>query len=203
MSTLLSRRRQDRITALFPLMAMALFALLTFWLDARISASSQDRKKSTPTAPDHFMQDFKIEKTSPEGVIDQTLFGKRATHFPNNHTTVVETPKFRSNVVGKPPMQVDAADAVLLNDPTKKGIDRIDFSGKVVAVQGATPGRDPIRYESESLTVFPKTQRATTQATTKTVSGERVMVTQGIDVDADNQTGKTDRGFNLELQPKQ
>jgi lipopolysaccharide export system protein LptC len=203
MSTWLSRKRQDRITALFPLMAMALFALLTFWLDARISASAQDRKKSAPTAPDHFMQGFKIETTSPSGVVDQTLFGVRATHFPNNQTTVVEAPKFRSNVTGKPTMAVDASDALLVNDPKKKGIERIDFRGKVVAVQGATPGRDAIRYESETLTVFPETQRASTAATTKTISGDRVMVTQGIEIDAENQTGKTDRGFNLELKPTQ
>lgn len=203
MSALVSRRRQDRIAALVPLLAMGVFALLTLWLDTRISQSAEARRKSTPTAPDHFMEGFKIEKTSVVGVVDQTLIGARATHFPSNQTTVIESPKFRSNQQTKPTMSVDAANAVLLSDPVKKGVDRIDFSGKVVAVQGAMPGRDSVRYESDKLTVFPDTQRATTQAMTRTVSGDRVMTTQGIDIDADNQTGKTDRGFNLELQPKQ
>jgi lipopolysaccharide export system protein LptC len=203
MSVLLSRRRQDRLTALFPLVTIAIFAALTFWLDARVTESAVQRRKPELTSPDHFMESFKIERTSKEGRVDQTITGERAKHYPSNNTTVIESPKYQSNVTGKAPLNVIANEGIFFNDPKKKGVEQADFTGRVVAQQGAFKDRDPIRYESESLSVFPQTQRASTQATTRTVSGDRTVTTQGIEIDAENQTGKTTQGFNLELTPKE
>jgi lipopolysaccharide export system protein LptC len=203
MSEVLSRRRQDRMTALVPLVAIAIFAALTYWLDARVTDSAVARQKATLTSPDHFMERFTIERTSVDGRVDQVIVGARASHFPNNNTTVIETPNYKSQVEGKAPLTVQATRGVLFNDPAKKGVEQADFSGRVVAVQGAHQGRDPIRYESETLTVFPQTQRAQTKDVTKTVTSDRVVTTQGIEIDAENQTGKTSQGFNLELTPKE
>ncbi|TAG00847.1 MAG: LPS export ABC transporter periplasmic protein LptC [Burkholderiales bacterium] len=203
MSMLLSRRRQDRLTALFPLIAMMVFAAITFWLDARVTESARARQKPTPTAPDHFLETFKIERTAASGQVEHTMVGVRATHFPNTQSTIVEQPNYRGVSPGKPTMTVEASRGVMLSDAKNKGIERIDFSGQVSAAQSAIAGRDAVTYQSQTLTVFPKTQQATTRDTTKTISGERIMTTQGIDIDADNQTGKTSRGFNLELTPKE
>jgi lipopolysaccharide export system protein LptC len=205
MSFLLSRRRQDRITAFFPLVAVAFFAALTYWLDARVTASAVARQSAAKTAPDHFLQDFKIERTSKEGRIEQTIVGERATHFPTDNTTVIRTPRYESNVEGKAPLSVSAKQGVFFSDPKRKedGVEQADFSGKVVATQGAFKDRDAIRYESETMTVFPKTQQGRTKDTTRTTSGDRVVTTEGIEIDAENQTGKTSRGFNLELTPKE
>ena len=62
MSTFIWRRRQDRLAALFPLFAVGLFAILTYWLDARVTESARAQKRSTQPAPDHFLQNFKILK---------------------------------------------------------------------------------------------------------------------------------------------
>jgi lipopolysaccharide export system protein LptC len=201
MSILRSRRRQDRMTAFFPVIALAIFAAITFWLDARVSDSARSRIKPPATAPDQYMENFKIEKTSPKGRIEQTIVGVKATHFPDDSSTVVQLPQYNSVAEGKAPLGVRANSAVFKNDPNQKGVEQADFFGKVVAAQGAFQGRDPIVYESESLTVFPKTQRAVTKETTKTISGDRMMITQGIEFDADKQTAKTTEGFRLELKP--
>ncbi len=203
MSLLISRRRQDRLTAVVPLAVVALFAALTYWLEVRVSESSIARQKPTLTSPDHFMEGFTIERTSKSGRVEQTIVGTRATHYPSNDTTVLEAPKYDSQVEGKAPLSVKASRGVMYNDPKKKGVEQADFSGGVIAVQGAHAGRDPIRYESETLTVFPQTQRAQTKDTTKTLSGDRVVTTQGIEIDAESQTGKTTQGFSLELTPKE
>jgi lipopolysaccharide export system protein LptC len=203
MSLVRTRRRQDRLTALVPLAAVAIFAALTYWLDARVSDSALSRQKAAMSSPDHFMEKFTIERTSKAGRVDQVMTGERASHFPSNNTTVVESPKYDSKVEGKAPLTVQAARGVMFNDPKKKGVEQADFSGRVVATQGAHAGRDPVRYESETLTVFPETQRAQTKDVTKTISGDRVVTTQGIEIDAENQTGKTSQGFNLELTPKE
>jgi lipopolysaccharide export system protein LptC len=202
-SFLVSRGRQDRLTAFFPLIAVALFAALTYWLDARVSASALDRQKASPGAPDHFMEQFTIERTSKAGLVDQTIVGARASHFPTNNTTEIDNPKYSSTVEGKAPLTVSASRGVMFNDPKRRGIEQADFTGRVVAMQGAFKDRDPIRYESNSLTVFPETQRATTKDSTRTTSGDRTVVTQGIDIDAENQTGKTTQGFTLTLDPKE
>jgi LPS export ABC transporter protein LptC len=130
------------------------------------------------------------------------MLGDRATHFPTNQTTVVERPRYQSEPAGKPKMEVDAARAILKSESVKGGVEQVDFSGKVVARQAASPGREAVTYESELLTVFPKTQIAQTDSQTRIVSGDRVMVTQGLRVNAENKTGQTDRGFTVTLPPK-
>ncbi|MEO7255507.1 MAG: LPS export ABC transporter periplasmic protein LptC [Casimicrobium sp.] len=202
MSTFTWRRRQDRLAALFPVIAIALFALLTFWLDARVSESARAQQKSSQPAPDWFLQNFKIERTAADGRVESTMTGDRATHFPRNETTVVDRPRFESQPEGKPKMDVDATRAILKTVDEKSGIDQVDFSGKVVARQGPTPGREAVTYESDTLTVFPKTQRAQTDAVTRTISGDRVMTTQGLRVDGEKKQGQTTRGIEIELSPK-
>ncbi len=202
MSTFTWRRRQDRLAALFPVIAIALFALLTFWLDARVTESARAQQISSQPAPDHFLQNFKIERTAADGSVESTMTGDRATHFPGNQTTVVDQPRFESQPAGKPKMDVDAKRAILKTIGDNGGVDQVDFSGKVVARQGPSPGREAVTYESDTLTVFPKTQHAQTDSVTRTVSGDRVMTTQGLRVDGEKKQGQTTRGIEIELSPK-
>jgi lipopolysaccharide export system protein LptC len=97
---------------------------------------------------------------------------------------------------------VQATRALLINNPTKNTLERVDFSGKVVARQGPSEGREAVTYESETLTVFPKTQQAQTTSQTRTTSGDRVMTTQGLRLDAEKKQGQTNRGIEIELRPK-
>ncbi len=202
MSMFVWRRRQDHLAALFPVIAIGIFAMLTFWLDARVSESALSQKKSTQLAPDHFLENFTIARTAADGSVESTMTGQRATHFPSNQTTVVETPKFESQPAGKPKLDVLAARALLTSTAEKNTLERVDFSGKVIAHQGPSDGRDAVTYESETLTVFPKTQQAQTQSQTRTTSGDRVMTTQGLRLDADKKQGQTSRGIEIELRPK-
>lgn len=202
MSAFVWRRRQDHLAALFPVIAIGLFAMLTFWLDARVSESAQSQQKSAPLAPDHFLEGFTISRTAADGGVESTMTGKRATHFPGNDSTVVEAPKFESQPTGKPKLEVQATRALLINNPTRNTLERVDFSGKVVARQGPSEGREAVTYESETLTVFPKTQQAQTTSQTRTTSGDRVMTTQGLRLDAEKKQGQTNRGIEIELRPK-
>ncbi len=201
MSAFVWRDQQDRLAALFPVLAVALFALLTFWLDARVSESARAQKNSTQPAPDHFLERFKIQRTAIDGRVESVMIGDRATHFPDSKTTVIDKPRYESQPAGKPKMEVDAARAILNSDSPKGGVEQVDFYGKVTARQDASPGRDAVTYQSETLTVFPKTQLAQTDAATRTVSGDRVMTTQGLRVNAEKKQGQTDRGFTVTLPP--
>ncbi len=204
MNNFIWRRRQDRLAALFPLLAVGLFAILTFWLDARVTESARAQKRSTQPAPDHFLQNFKIQRTAADGRVESTMIGDRATHFPTTQSTVVDQPRFESEPAGKPKLDIAAARAILRSGGgVKEGLEQVDFSGKVVARQAASPGHEAVTYESETLTVFPKTQLAQTDSVTRTTSGDRVMTTQGLRVDADKKQGQTSRGIEIELRPKQ
>ena len=201
MSTIVWRRRQDRLAALFPLFAVALFALLTYWLDARVTESARAQRQSSQPAPDHFLEGFRIERTTSDGRVESTIVGEKATHYPATRATVIERPRYDSEPVGKPRMDV-TADRATMYSSERGGIDRVDFAGKVVARQAASPGRDALTYESDTLTVFPKTQQAQTDAVTRTTSGDRVMTTRGLRVDAEKKQGQTNRGIAIELRPK-
>lgn len=202
MSAFIWRRRQDHLAALFPLIAIALFAILTFWLDARVSESARSAQKSTQPAPDHFLEKFTIQRTAIDGRIESVMVGVRATHFPTTQTTIIEQPRYQNEPAGKPKIEIDAARAVLKSQSVKGGVEQVDFSGKVVARQAASEGREAVTYESELLTVFPKTQLAQTDSQARIVSGDRVMVSQGLRVNAEKKQGETDRGFTVTLPPK-
>lgn len=202
MSAFIWRRRQDHLAALFPLIAIALFAILTFWLDARVSESARSAQKSTQPAPDHFLEKFTIQRTAIDGRIESVMVGVRATHFQTTQTTIIEQPRYQNEPAGKPKMEIDAARAVLKSQSVKGGVEQVDFSGKVVARQAASAGREAVTYESELLTVFPKTQLAQTDSQARIVSGDRVMVSQGLRVNAEKKQGETDRGFTVTLPPK-
>jgi LPS export ABC transporter protein LptC len=201
LNTIVWRGRQDRLAALFPLLAVAIFAMLTFWLDARVSESARMQRKSTQAAPDHFLERFKIQRTAIDGRVESVMTGDRATHFPDSKTTVIDKPRYESQPAGKPKMQVNATRAVINSDSPKGGVEQVDFYGTVTARQDASPGRDAVTYQSESLTVFPKTHLAQTDAATRTVSGDRVMTTQGLRVNAEKKQGETERGFTVTLPP--
>jgi len=204
----LSRRTQDRLAALFPLAAVALFAALSFWLDARVAASMRPVKAS-PSAPEHFMEGFRVERSVPLergrdtlGAVQDTLAGVRADHFPSALRTVVREPSFRSDVPGKPRLEVSSRTATIISEQPRGDVERIEFAGGVTMTQAATAARDAVRFETEAITVVPATQEAMTDRPTRTVSGDRVVVTQGLHLDRELRTGKTSRGFQLELNPK-
>jgi len=202
MSAFVWRRRQDHLAALFPVIAIGLFAMLTFWLDARVTESALAQKKATPLSPDHVLEQFTITRTAADGSVESTMTGVRATHYPGNQTTVVENPTYESQPAGKPKLEVQAKQALLTSSGQKNTLEQVDFSGKVVAHQGPSPGREAVTYESETLTIFPKTQQAQTQSQTRTTSGDRVMTTQGLQLDAEKKQGQTNRGIEIELRPK-
>ncbi len=206
----LSRRSQDRLAALFPLAAVAFFAALSFWLDARIAASVRPAKAS-PGAPEQFMEGFRVDRTviiargqDGSAPVQDAMTGARADFFPGASKTVVTSPTFQSDVPGKPRLYVSAARATIESAAPKGGeIERILFAGGVTLLQAATKRRDAVRFETEAITVLPKTQEAMTDRPTRTVSGDRVVITQGLHLDRELRTGSTSRGFQLELNPKE
>ncbi len=208
MNLVLSRRNQDRLAALFPLVAVAIFAALSFWLDARIAASARP-SKVTPNAPEHFMEGFRIERTVPfkRGAeaavsIQDVITGERADYFPSALRTSIREPRFQSEVPNKPRLTVAATQAIIHSENPRGDVERIEFVGGVRLDQAATPRRDAVRFETEMITVYPATQEAVTDRETRTLSGDRVMITQGLRLDRELRTGSTSGGFQLELDPK-
>jgi Protein of unknown function (DUF1239). len=208
MSFSLSRKSQDRLAALFPLVAVAFFAALSYWLEARIAASARPAK-ATPSAPEHFMEGFRIERTvafkrgtAATVPIQDVISGERADYYPAALRTTIRLPRFQSEVPNKPRLTVAASQAIIHSEQPRGEVERIEFLGGVRLDQDATARREAIRFETEAITVFPATQEAVTDRETRTLSGDRVMITQGLHLDRELRTGSTRGGFRLELDPK-
>ena len=108
-TTLVWRKRQDRLAALFPLFAVAIFAVLTFWLDARVTDSVKGTEGFSVTRPDHFIQGFPDRTNcADDGCIESTMIGGLAVHVPATQSTVVYEPRYENEPAGKPRMDVRA-----------------------------------------------------------------------------------------------
>lgn len=205
----LSRRNQDRLAALFPLVAVGFFAALSFWLDARVSASARP-PRATSNAPEQFMEGFRIERSvavargrDASAPVQDALRGRRADYYPDAGKAVIAEPVFRSEAPGKPRLDVAAERATIEGAPRRGEVERIVFEGGVRLDQAAVGSRPPVRFETESITVFPATQEAVTDRPTRTTLGPHVLVTQGIHIDRAGQRVTSSRGVRLEFLPKE
>jgi LPS export ABC transporter protein LptC len=195
----ISRRRQDRVTALLPLLLLALLAVLAVWLDFKINHSVTERHKPAANSPESFIEKFVATRFDGQGTLIQELKAERGSHFPALERMVVERPEFANRPVGSGPIDVRADKAILYG---KKTPERVEFSGKVRAQQPAFNGQPARLMETESLTAIPQTGELSTQAAVKMTQADAVVETKGLKANTKTQQFSGTGPARIVLQPK-
>ena len=97
MKTHLPRRVRDQLAAWLPALAMAPFALGTFWLVRSTPPPPVVEAARVPVhEPDYFMREFSVRKFDPQGRMSAELRGPHGEHFPDTDTMEVTQPRVRS-----------------------------------------------------------------------------------------------------------
>jgi lipopolysaccharide export system protein LptC len=169
----------DRTTSLLPIGMLVVLAALTFWLSRLI----EDDKPRAPERhdPDYIVERFQLRRFDQEGRLQHTLDGTRLTHFPDDDSTLAESPRLIYHQRGA--TEISAKRALIGRDGKE-----VELVGDVNilrhAVAGDTP---PTKLVTASLTVFPDEERGIGREAVTITQGRSVIRGTGLEVD--NRTG--------------
>jgi lipopolysaccharide export system protein LptC len=77
----------DRINAWFPVVLLALLAIVTVWLNAQVQPPDRGSSGTARHDPDYIVENLAATRFGPAGERRHTLTAKRVTHYPDDDTT--------------------------------------------------------------------------------------------------------------------
>ena len=162
--------------SLFPLAVLAMLAALTFWLD-HATRSGDVKNGKNRHDPDFILKDYTVKKLGPDGKLNNLLVGDTMTHYPDDDSTDVVSP--RMTYFGGPhPLYLRSRSANVSKD------------GKVVILKNdvygwrdATRDNPAMNFSTSILTVYPDQDIAHTDAPVSITQGKSIVVGAGMDLD--------------------
>lgn len=158
-----------RLSQLFPFLLLALLASLTFWLD---QAVQQDPKTNEAERhdPDYIIENVDARRMDANGEVKHTLQSRRLTHYPDDDTTLLESPRFVSSASARAPITITSRTARV-----SSGGENVYFETDVRASRAAYADRSELVLNTSYLHVIPdeniaRTDRAVTVTDAHTVA---------------------------------
>ena len=96
-----------RPTVVFPLVLLALLALLTFWIDRSVQPPERRPDANLRHDPDYMLDNFVTTRTNVNGALAYVLAAVKMKHYPDDDTTELERPRFTQYAVNKPYTQIE------------------------------------------------------------------------------------------------
>jgi len=173
-----------RLSQLFPLLLLALLLSLTFWLN---QALEQGAKVSEPERhdPDFIIEKIVAHRMDASGDVKHTLHAERMTHYPDDDTTDLVSPRFISNASGNAPMTITSRTAKV-----SSGGEYIDFFTDVRAVRAAYANRSELVLETSFLHVTPDEHTATTDRPVTITDAHTVAHAIGLELNSETRIAK-------------
>lgn len=170
----------------FPLAIFAALAALSLWLRHAIELPEAGRDGKGRHDPDYIIHDFRSIKLSPAGGPHHTLRASKLIHYADDDSTAVERPRLTSLPApkgGGAAVTMQAKEARVSADGTQ-----VVLLGDVQLERAPLADRALLRAEMDSLTVYPDTEKATTEAAVRISEGGSRLNGTGMDVDQKAQT---------------
>jgi len=168
----------------FPLLLLAVLASLTFWLD---QAVRQDSKANTVERhdPDYIIETVVARRMAPDGEIKHTLYAGRMTHFPDDDTTLLESPRFVSNASSRAPTTITSRTARV-----SSGGEDLYFETDVRASRAAYANRSELVLTTSYLHVIPDENLARTDKPVTIVDAHTVAHSIGLEMNSETRIVK-------------
>ena len=192
----------DRVISWSPVLLLGSLAALTYWLNTQVRVAGPAFDGSGRHDADVFVENFKAVNMDKEGRVRQALSARRAQHFPDDDTTVLDAPVIAFTDPDKPRLEVTADQARITGDR-----ENAYFEGHVRAVREGTraPGaksEGPITVESEFLHVIPKEDKIVTDKAVTISDAHGRISAIGLELDNKAKTVKFKSHVSGELQPQ-
>ena len=174
-----------RFTAWFPVVLLAAMAAVTFWLDREVQPPEVTADGKARHDPDYIVDNLKATRIGEDGRPLHTLYARRMTHYPDDDTTHLETPKlvsFRNNVEA---VTVTAKTALLSSNG-----ETADLSDEVKLVRAARDGRGVLIMETSYLHVVPEEHTAQTDRAVKIYDANMLITAVGLESNSETRVLK-------------
>jgi lipopolysaccharide export system protein LptC len=178
----------DRITAVLPLLLVAMLVGFTFWLDRLAQPPEASGGGMKRHDPDYTVDGLSARRMNESGATAYTLSAKKMVHYPDDDTTLLTTPRLVSLGTEKAPITITSNQALVSSNG-----ENVYFQDDVRVTRAAFGDSSEMQMRTSYLHVIPdddiaKTDRPVTitdAATTVTASGlelnsdSRIMKLQG------------------------
>lgn len=177
----------DRIRVWLLVTLMGLIMLGSFWVyevmrrNAELAAASNQVR----SAPDYFVEQFNFVRLSQSGKTNYRVTGDKLTHFPKEDEFEITQPRIIGIDQEQTPMNIRADRAVIKQkvkeDGQAKPEDQILMLGNVLVERSATTKLAKLKLETESLTLFPDSERMKTDAPVIMTTASAVLTALGLE----------------------
>ena len=169
-----------RFTAWFPVALLAVMAAVTFWLDREVQPPEMGSDGKLRHDPDYIVDNLVATRIGEDGRPQHTLRARRMTHYPDDDTTHLETPKlvsFRNNVES---VTVTARNALLSSNG-----ESADLTDDVRLVRAARDGRGVLIMETTWLHVVPEEHLAKTNRAVRIYDANMLITAVGLELNSE------------------
>jgi lipopolysaccharide export system protein LptC len=146
-----------RPSILFPIVLMAILAVLTFWIDYAVQAPEARIDGSSRHDPDYILNNFTTTRTDENGELRYRLSALEMRHYPDDDTTELEKPQFQRYEVDKPFTTIEGNKGFVSTDA-----ETVEFIDDVKVVRQAFNGKGEMVVLTDRLEVMPNEEMAKT-----------------------------------------
>lgn len=171
----------QRATAWFPIVLLAAFAALTFWLDRQLQPAEQFGDGKTRHDPDYIVEHLLATRIGAEGIPRYTLSANRMLHYPDDDTTVLETPKLVNFANASATVTVTSKNATLSSDGKN-----VYLTDDVHLVRSAYADNNELTVRTSYLHIIPDADLAITDKPVE-ISDMNTLITS-VGLEFNNQT---------------
>lgn len=172
----------------FPLAIFAALAALSLWLRQAIELPEGNRDGRQRHDPDYIIRDLRAVKLSPGGQVHHTLRADKLTHFPDDDSTEVERPDLTSLPPATGSERVARVTMQARQARVSADGQEVTLLGNVVVERAPLAQRPLLHAETDSLTVLPDAEKASSASPVRISEGSSWVQGTGMDVDQKAQT---------------
>ena len=139
----------QRLAGIFPVLLLAILAGLTYWLEQAVQSPPQTREKPLAHSPDFTVEKLLATRMDVNGRIRDSLQTAKMTHFADDDSTDLESPRFVSFSRGVP-LSISAKQGTVSSNGGN-----LYFRDNVVATRGARKGTSALVVSTDYLHILP------------------------------------------------
>lgn len=173
-----------RLTQLFPIVLLSILAGLTFWLNEAVQEGDKVPRNSRHD-PDFIVDNIIARRMDVNGNVKHTLYADRMTHYPDDDTTDLLSPRFVNNASAGAPMTITSKTAKV-----SSGGEHVYFETDVRATRAAFGKHSELVLETSFLHVTPDENIARTDRPVKITDAHTVAHAIGLELNSETRVVK-------------
>ncbi len=169
---------RDRLFAWSPAILLLLLAILTWWLDAKVSSPENLAGANARGAPEFYIEGFNAVRMNPDGSRRYELTGKQLVHYADESSSILFSPTLLYHDYERAPVTVRADTAEI-----DSGGENVYFRGDVRIDRPPYDANPRLGATTSYLHVIPDQEIAKTDQAVTMANGSSTARSVGLEFD--------------------